>query len=172
MSRGYSEIGPQGKYDVKAKPTKYAGVLFRSRLEATWAAFFDLTDMEWEYEPVRMSGWVPDFRLYGRFLVEVKPIQMTGFGLSAENYEWVAKALRGAPVLILGNGPRECLGALAIASGGTVGALTVFYDPSQPFKMRSVQGDGGDDPCRSNTRDLWGAADARVRGSNRRSLRR
>ena len=36
-------------YDIKAKPTTYAGVRFRSQLEATWAAFFDVAGMPWEY---------------------------------------------------------------------------------------------------------------------------
>ena len=33
------------------KPTKYAGILFRSRLEARWAVFFDALGISWEYEP-------------------------------------------------------------------------------------------------------------------------
>ena len=45
----------------KAHPTMYQGVRFRSRLEARWAAFFDLVDWQWEYEPVDMDGWTPDF---------------------------------------------------------------------------------------------------------------
>src|SRR3990167_9057502 len=50
-------------YDIKNHPTKYADVLFRSRLEARWAAFFDLLKWEWEYEPTDFQGWVPDFLL-------------------------------------------------------------------------------------------------------------
>lgn len=64
------------KYDIVAHPTKYAGVLFRSRLEARWAAFFDLMLWRWEYEPFDLNGWTPDFRLIGakrEVLVEVKP---------------------------------------------------------------------------------------------------
>lgn len=34
-------------YAIKAIPTTYAGVNFRSRLEARWAAFFDLCG--WKY---------------------------------------------------------------------------------------------------------------------------
>lgn len=51
-------------YTITAHPTKYSGVLFRSRLEARWAAFFDLIDWRWEYEPVDLEGWTPDFRLH------------------------------------------------------------------------------------------------------------
>lgn len=59
-------------------PTVYGGVRFRSRLEARWAAFFDLLEWRWEYEPLDLEGYIPDFMLTGvwedPFLVEVKPI--------------------------------------------------------------------------------------------------
>ena len=42
-------------------PTKYNGINFRSRLEARWAAFFDQLKWEWEYEPIDLNGWIPDF---------------------------------------------------------------------------------------------------------------
>lgn len=66
-----------GNYTIKAHPTKYREIVFRSRLEATWAAYFDLCEIEWEYEPFDLEGWVPDFLLkHGRheILVEVKPV--------------------------------------------------------------------------------------------------
>jgi hypothetical protein len=50
-------------YTIKAHPTKYSGTLFRSRLKARWAAFFDLAELRWQYEPVDLVGWVPDFWL-------------------------------------------------------------------------------------------------------------
>jgi hypothetical protein len=68
-------------YTIKAHPTKYSGTLFRSRLEARWAAFFDLAELRWQYEPVDLVGWVPDFWLSipcrcsvsHELYVEVKP---------------------------------------------------------------------------------------------------
>ena len=36
---------------IIALPTKYAGIQFRSRLEARWAVFFDALKIKWEYEP-------------------------------------------------------------------------------------------------------------------------
>ncbi|MBY0490609.1 MAG: hypothetical protein K2R93_12275 [Gemmatimonadaceae bacterium] len=48
-------------YTIKAHPTTYAGVRFRSRLEARWAAFFDLAQWKWQYEPIDLAGWSPDF---------------------------------------------------------------------------------------------------------------
>jgi hypothetical protein len=55
-------------YLIQAKPTQYAGITFRSRLEARWAVFFDALDIPWEYEPERFhltdgSTYTPDFRL-------------------------------------------------------------------------------------------------------------
>jgi hypothetical protein len=59
---------------IKSIPTSYAGINFRSRLEAKWAAFFDLCGWKWSYEPEGFDGWIPDFSL-GELptLVEVKP---------------------------------------------------------------------------------------------------
>lgn len=51
------------EYTIKAHKTFYNGVWFRSRLEARWAAFFDLIGWQWEYEPIDLVGWSPDFRL-------------------------------------------------------------------------------------------------------------
>lgn len=48
--------------------TVYAGCRFRSRLEARWAVFFEVADIEWQYEPEGFeltSGtrYLPDFYL-------------------------------------------------------------------------------------------------------------
>jgi len=60
-----------------AIPTVYAGVRFRSRLEARWACFFDLLEMEWKYEPFDLDGYIPDFLVtlapLIQAIVEVKP---------------------------------------------------------------------------------------------------
>jgi hypothetical protein len=61
---------------MKAIPTKYKGIEFRSRLEAKWASFFDLMNWQWQYEPCDFNGWIPDFAIYGSektIYVEVKP---------------------------------------------------------------------------------------------------
>ena len=50
-------------YTIKSIPTVYKGGNYRSRLEARWAAFFDLCEWDYEYEPVDLDGWFPDFRL-------------------------------------------------------------------------------------------------------------
>jgi len=53
---------------IQALETRYAGHVFRSRLEARWAMFFDLIGIKWEYEPegYRLSNgecYLPDFWL-------------------------------------------------------------------------------------------------------------
>lgn len=66
---------------LTAIPTRYGGVQFRSRLEARWAAFFDIAGWRWQYEPLDLDGWIPDFRLCGKVpaLCEVKPIDFAAF---------------------------------------------------------------------------------------------
>lgn len=67
------------EYRIAAIPTAYKGRQYRSRLEARWAAFFDLLGWQHEYEPFDLGKWSPDFLLTGRYgatlLVEIKPIQ-------------------------------------------------------------------------------------------------
>lgn len=102
----------QLKYDIKAIPTTYAGVNFRSRLEARWAAFFDLCGWKWDYEPFDLDGWAPDFLIRTDIcdvLVEVKP-----FDLSRKITEEVAKGYLKAcryrdahQVLLLGIAPLD-----------------------------------------------------------------
>ena len=61
---------------ITAIPTTYRGIEFRSRLEAKWAAMFDGLEWQWEYEPIDLNGYIPDFILLFRdkeILVEVKP---------------------------------------------------------------------------------------------------
>jgi hypothetical protein len=53
---------------IKSIPTQYGGVLFRSRLEARWAVFFDSCGWDWAYEQEGYTidgvNYLPDFRLY------------------------------------------------------------------------------------------------------------
>lgn len=59
---------------IKGIETEYRGILFRSRAEARWAAFFDLLGWPWQYEPIDLEGYIPDFVVGFRepLLVEVK----------------------------------------------------------------------------------------------------
>lgn len=61
---------------VPAIATMYNGTLFRSRLEARWAAMFDALKWPWEYEPIDLDYYIPDFILLfeaSHVAVEVKP---------------------------------------------------------------------------------------------------
>lgn len=62
---------------IKAIPTKYNGINFRSRLEAKVAAFLDVLRWRAEYEPDLQAGYVmPDFLLPGfniPTILECKP---------------------------------------------------------------------------------------------------
>lgn len=99
MSYRTKGFGANYQYKGKFKPipTTYKGVKFKSKLEAQWAAFFDLCDCFWEYEPNTASGafdqWRPDFKLrltyqwieskqahfYLDFYMEVKPCDLVPF---------------------------------------------------------------------------------------------
>lgn len=62
------------EYTIAAIPTVYRDRMYRSRLEARWAAFFDRLGWAYEYEPFDLGGWSPDFLLTDLdTLVEVKP---------------------------------------------------------------------------------------------------
>lgn len=64
-----------------AIPTLYGGIRFRSRLEARWSFMFDRLGWRWEYEPVDLKGYIPDFVLQfpaGPMLVEIKPAFSVG----------------------------------------------------------------------------------------------
>lgn len=69
----------------KARPTSYAGVMMRSRLEAAFAQFLDARRWNWEYEPLCFAGpdgqYLPDFRILfdekpgSGIYIEVKPTE-------------------------------------------------------------------------------------------------
>lgn len=90
---------------MNAIPTTYKNIRFRSRLEATWAAFFDLLQWSWEYEPFDLAGYIPDFVLLFNHrekpIVEVKPV--IGFDQLERYLPKIAKHKRAA--LIVGAVP-------------------------------------------------------------------
>ena len=95
--------------EPKPLPTEYGEIQFRSRLEAWWAAFFDLLGWRWEYETSTYFGeWMPDFTLLfhdeqrneRRVYVEAKPRKRF---LDAVGK--IEKSGCEDPVLILADGP-------------------------------------------------------------------
>lgn len=77
-------------------------VVFRSKLESRFADFFDLLDLNWEYEPrrYRLKGgdrsYLPDFYLFEPdVFIEVKP---TAFVSEAA---WLRRDFQHAPLLVM-----------------------------------------------------------------------
>jgi hypothetical protein len=71
-------------YDIKPVKTEYKGIVFRSKLEAQWAVFFDGIGLKWEYEScmfnTRHGGYCPDFYLptvCDGIYIEIKPTKET-----------------------------------------------------------------------------------------------
>jgi len=63
---------------IRALPTFYDGIQFRSRLEARWAYFFNLCKVQWQYELQGYESdehrYLPDFYLQEtEMYVEIKP---------------------------------------------------------------------------------------------------
>ncbi len=95
---------------IQAIETRYAGHLFRSRLEARWAAFFDLVGLQWEYEPFDAAGYIPDFLVQGGslqqppILIEVKPFLPGSAELRAEADRCFARTVGVMPIPLLAVG--------------------------------------------------------------------
>lgn len=79
--------------------TVYQNILFRSRLEARWAAFFDALGWQWTYEPFDLNGYIPDFVLHfcEPLIVEVKPAatlrELRRHGCKIDAAGWGGEAL-------------------------------------------------------------------------------
>lgn len=72
----------------RAIPTRWRGCLFRSRLEARWAVYFDAIGLAWEYEPQGFDlggvAYLPDFYLpQVQAFAEVKPADIGSADLDA-----------------------------------------------------------------------------------------
>lgn len=139
------------EYRIKAHPTRYAGIEFRSRLEATWAAFFDQLGWQWSYEPIDLNGWVPDFAINGALLdlfVEVKPtrnpepaiLDKMVAAAPESNLLWVGREPvfdQDVPVIhSLGFHwcPRyEKWKSLAVVDSASTGRIDVHLHPAEPY---------------------------------------
>lgn len=85
---------------IKAIPTEYKGVTYRSKIEARWAVFFDLAGIRVQYEEeayeLPSGRYLPDFYIpqLGVFF-EVKPDNWTDFTEHRELHE-----ATGRPVIV------------------------------------------------------------------------
>lgn len=81
--------------NIRPRPTTYAGIKMRSRLEADYAQWLDQHGVKWEYEPTCFAGpagqWLPDFKdVDGRTTeyTEVKPREV--YDERTHDDAWVA----------------------------------------------------------------------------------
>lgn len=149
-------------YNFKSVPTEYRGFVFRSRLEATWAAFFDNAGFGWQYEPYDLSGWCPDFVithhdfLPKEMMVEVKP----SWDMAREKFPQFEKS--GVDqVLCLLNAPDIDAGFDFFSLDGVEGETTFCRNPGWPLGV--LWHKGCDNDClvfspRGYWRDYWASA--------------
>lgn len=111
-----------GMDHIQPIPTRYRTVTFRSRLEARWAAFFDLVSWDWEYTNPNPTHHIPDFILNFHFpiLVEVRPI--TSFSEASLHGGIVYGGGWRGEMLVVGSSP-HLLGCPNSPCGLIIGAL-------------------------------------------------
>lgn len=105
---------------IRAIPTEYRGITFRSRLEARWAAMFDRLEWKWEYEPIDLTGYIPDFILqfHKPVLAEIKPAMTLH---ECKQYtQKIAKSGWDGDALIFG-------GALKLSHDSFMGPACCYY---------------------------------------------
>lgn len=125
----------------------YNGLQFKTRLEAHWAAFFDLAKWEWHVNPAPVDDWSPDFRVEfpcghtecsgsHSLLVSIVPakkIEDVGNhpaldqryeikGLGSEHHKWVDA---GA---VFGTSPKVSRFEFSHGSGSGVDDVTMWVD--------------------------------------------
>jgi len=110
--------------------TVYRSIVFRSRAEARWAAFFDLLGWPWQYELLDLSGYIPDFIIgFDRpLLFEVKGDVLPSDVVSSETVRlacskvelsgWPDRALVAGSAPLLGNDEWPTLGLFAAMVDG------------------------------------------------------
>ena len=145
--------------EIKPIETQYKGYLFRSRLEARWAVFFDACGVSWEYEPegyVLPNGqkYLPDFLLHGvdgrapsDLYVEVKG-KMTAedaskiysfSGLHDVNDRYVVER----PILVVAEIPKSVnhFSPDVYVSNMAYDGFPGFGDGPYPFNFETIDGD-------------------------------
>ncbi|TWI34046.1 hypothetical protein [Mesorhizobium tianshanense] len=160
----------KANYGIRAKQTTYRDVIFRSQLEAQWAAFFDLCGWEWQYEPGKLPGWIPDFQIRTSFcdvLAEVKPIDLweawgmhlEGKNVSLPDYGKAARYRGDLPIVLLGHEP-TCI------SGDEIIGLIVTTDISQVPAIAGCTLEEFNNSLRveGNAKAKWFEAGNKIRG--------
>lgn len=99
-----------GQSRKQSQQTVYKGILFRSRLEARWAVFFDSCGVTWSYEPEysESGNYLPDFLLrnvairnqgHANLYVEVK-----GY-MTDDDWAKIKSFSHDKPIIVLGDIP-------------------------------------------------------------------
>lgn len=133
---------PPHRNPLRAVPTTYSEVNFRSRLEARWALTFDLLDWPWEYEPpMETPGWLPDFALKFQtpVLVEIKPcLTISELRREAEKIRFGGGKRE---VLMLGASPAIVINepGYGIMGDECFGALLTGWDDLPDFRAYDVE---------------------------------
>jgi len=103
-----------GATPIKAIETRYAGCLFRSRLEARWAVFFDTLGITWQYEPqgyeLQSGNYLPDFylpRVKGGTWFEVKGQELEWGAIEIELAIELGESTGQAVLVATGDIPRD-----------------------------------------------------------------
>lgn len=118
---------PQRADYSHAIETAYRNYLFRSRLEAKWAAFFDLCGWPWSYEPLDMNGWIPDFAIGEHpVLVEIKPAFQDEHWTEAKTK--IMQSGCDQPVLLLGADPTWRMKNIATADESGAPPFGLMFD--------------------------------------------
>ena len=127
--------------DMNEPTYNYRGYEMRSIAEARWAAFFDICEIQWQYEPLNTGSYIPDFLLFGDdpTLVEIKGGATTVDQL-IEQTEYITTALTG-----YWDGHVLCFGAnpiLGVAPNSTLPACGIrwTYYPPHPGELEPVPG--------------------------------
>jgi hypothetical protein len=122
--------------------TQYAGHLFRSRLEARWAVFFDSLGIEWKYEQegyeVEGYRYLPDFFLpRGNVWVEVKG-DPSGLRNDFQRMRKVFGCISPMPGFVEGTTGVVLLGDIPRHTGGLVAHPVLTRDKAcLPLKKES-----------------------------------
>lgn len=95
------------QYPTNGIATMHKGVRFRSRLEATWACFFGLCGLQYEYEPFDLPGFIPDFLIKMArhpILADIKPIS-TDHDFDVRMREVTDLVPSDTSIMVIGVGP-------------------------------------------------------------------
>lgn len=139
---------PNGRHAPKptGREVSYSGRIFRSQLEARWAAFLDLLEVNWDYEPsfyqVGPKLWyLPDFYLpdLGTWL-EVKGT----YFMDAASMAKVVNAVAGPMRIPMREDPYEMASHLLL--GGAFGPFDDGQTPVHTIVFRRDEGEAGFKP--------------------------